>query len=69
MEGEFIAEFFNLFNTVNVTAVDTVYGAPDFIGPIPKKFGEPAVAPLSSFGAPQQVSNARQIQFAFKLRW
>ncbi len=69
IEGEFIAEFFNLFNTFNVTEVDTVYGAADFIGPVPRKFGEPVVAPLSSFGTPQQAATARQIQFAFKLRW
>lgn len=69
LSGEFIAEFFNVFNTVNVNEVNNVYGAPDFLPgqPQPARFGESIVAPIPSFGTPKTVFNARQIQFAFKL--
>jgi hypothetical protein len=33
-----MAEAFNLFNTLNVTDINTVYGAANFIGPEPKRF-------------------------------
>jgi hypothetical protein len=35
---EAIAEGFNLFNTLNVTDINTVYGAANFVGPEPKRF-------------------------------
>lgn len=69
VKAEFVAESFNLLNTVNVTDVNTVYGAPDFIGPIPTRFGDAAPSPNPSFGTPAQASNAREIQFALKVRW
>ena len=67
LKGEFIAESFNLFNTVNVTDINTVYGAPDFVGPIPREFGDGIGAPAPFFGTPAQVSNQRLFQLAFKL--
>jgi hypothetical protein len=66
---EVIAEFFNLFNTFNVLEVDTVYGAPDFIGPIPRSFGDGRPAPLPTFGTPLGAANSRQIQFALKVKF
>jgi hypothetical protein len=33
-------EAFNLLNLVNVQNIDQVYGAPDFIGPVPRHFGD-----------------------------
>jgi hypothetical protein len=69
VSGEFLVEFFNLFNTVNVIDVNTVYGAADFIGSIPREFGDGVPAPIPTFGTPADVATARQIQFAFKLRF
>ncbi|RMG56492.1 MAG: TonB-dependent receptor [Acidobacteria bacterium] len=68
---EFIAETFNLFNTTNITEINTVYGAPDFLPgqPVPHSFRDRIQAPVASFGTPKAVSNPRQIQFALKLRF
>jgi len=66
---ELIAEAFNLFNTLNVTEVNSVYGAPDLIGPEPKQFDQPVVAPLPSFGSIRAIAPPRQIQFAFRLNF
>jgi hypothetical protein len=67
LKAEFIGEVFNLFNTVNVTDVNTVYGAPDFVGPIPQEFGDGIRAPVPSFGSAAQVANQRLFQLAFRL--
>jgi len=69
VHAEFLAEVFNLFNTTNVTDIDTTYGAPDLIGSAPRKFGEPVVAPSPSFGTPLAVANPRQVQIAVKIRF
>lgn len=69
VKAEFIAEGFNLLNTVNVTDLNTVYGAPDFVGPVPRRFADAAPSPNPSFGTPAQASNAREFQFALKVRW
>lgn len=69
VRAELIAEFFNLFNTVNVTEVNTVYGAVDFLPglPVPRRFGDGIPGAIPSFGTPAQVGNPRQIQFAIRL--
>ncbi len=36
VNAEFIAETFNIANTLNVTDINTVYGAPDFTGAVPR---------------------------------
>jgi hypothetical protein len=66
---EVIAEFFNLFNRFNVTEVDTVYGAPDFIGPIPRAFRDGVPAPLPTFGQPLGAGISRQVQFALRVKF
>jgi hypothetical protein len=66
VKAEFFAEAFNLFNTLNVTDVNTVYGAPQLIGTEPMSFGDRAPAPLPSFGSIRAISSPRQIQFALK---
>jgi hypothetical protein len=69
IEAEFIAEAFNVFNKLNVTNMNTVYGAPDFIGQVPKRFGDGVKAPSTTFGLIQEIAPPRQIQFAFRLRF
>ena len=58
---------FNLLNRPNVNEVSTVYGAPDFAGPVPKHYKDGIAAPNSSFGSPVSVFNPRQLQFSAKL--
>jgi hypothetical protein len=69
LSATFIVEAFNLFNTVNVTDINTVYGAPDFVGPIPQRFSDHVLGPNPSFGTPSQVANSRQVQLAVRLTW
>ncbi|HEY6349831.1 MAG TPA: TonB-dependent receptor [Candidatus Angelobacter sp.] len=57
---------FNLFNRANVDEVFSVYGAPDFVGPIPTHFGDGITGPSGQVGAPRTVFNPRQLQFAAK---
>ena len=64
---QLMVEAFNLFDRVNINEVNTVYGAPDFIGPVPRHFGDGAPAPSPFFGTPRNVFNPRQFQFAAKL--
>ena len=65
--AEVIAEGFNVFNTLNITEVNTVYGAPEFVGPIPKKFSDHVTGPLPSFGSIRAIAPPRQLQFALRL--
>ncbi len=62
-----LLEFFNLFNRPNVTQVDTVYGAADFVGPVPRRFKDGVAGALPSFGQPAGTGPARQIQFALRV--
>ncbi|RMG51806.1 MAG: hypothetical protein D6723_09935 [Acidobacteria bacterium] len=64
---EALVEFFNLFNRPNVTQVDTVYGAADFIGPIPRHYKDGIRGAVPSFGQPAGTGPARQIQFAIRM--
>ena len=76
MHLQFIAEAFNLLNTVNVRYSNTSYGAADFCGPDP---GAPGCAgapsfyregsPNPNYGTPSAVFNPRQIQLALRLTW
>jgi len=60
-------EVFNLFNRPNVKTIDTVYGAADFLGPIPRHFADGIVSPANpTFGTPSFVSPARQLQLALR---
>ncbi|MGD0790609.1 MAG: carboxypeptidase regulatory-like domain-containing protein [Terriglobales bacterium] len=73
---QFLAEAFNLMNTVNVRYYNTSYGAADFCGPDP---GAPGCAgsttfyregsPNPTYGTPSAVFNPRQIQLALRLTW
>jgi hypothetical protein len=64
------AEVFNLFNRQNVNAIDTVYGAPDFLGALPKKLGDGVGSPANpTFGTASFAAPARQIQLALRLNF
>jgi outer membrane receptor protein involved in Fe transport len=57
---------FNLFNRVNVDEVFSVYGAPDFVGAVPRHFGDGNFGPSGAVGVPRTTFNPRQLQFAAK---
>jgi len=64
------AEIFNLFNRQNVSGIDTVYGAATFQGPIPQRFGDGVTSPGNpTFGTPNYVAPARQVQFAVRVKF
>ena len=63
-------EVFNLFNRANVNAIDTVYGAADFVGRVPQKFGDGVGSAANpTFGSPSFAAPARQIQLALRLNF
>ncbi len=62
-----LAEGFNLFNRSNVDEVFSVYGAPVFIGAVPRHYKDGVASPANpAFGSPRTVFNPRQFQFAAK---
>src|SRR5579864_2558864 len=60
---------FNLFNRANVDEVFSVYGAPDFVGPIPRHFGDGITGPSGGVGTPRTAFNPRQLQFSAKFQF
>jgi outer membrane receptor protein involved in Fe transport len=72
IRAELSAEVFNVFNRPNVEDLDHVYGVRDFVGPVPKEFGD-HIAPSPSsggnpgFGSPKFASPARQIQLSLRI--
>lgn len=70
IEAEVSAEIFNLFNRQNVTGIDTVYGAASFVAQVPTKFGDRILSPANaSFGTPNYVAPARQMQLSVRLNF
>ena len=64
------AEVLNLLNRVNVQDVDQVYGAGEFAGPIPQRFGDGVTSPANpNFGTPTFAGSARQFQVSAKLKF
>jgi hypothetical protein len=62
------AEFLNLFNRVNVQDVDQVYGAGEFGGKVPVRFGDGVTSSSNpTFGSPTFAAPARQIQLSARL--
>ncbi len=61
-------ESFNLVNHRNVQSIDQVYGAADFLGPVPRQFGDGITSPANpTFGTPNFTGPARQLQAAFRV--
>ena len=61
-------EAFNLLNHVNVQNIDQVYGAPDFIGLVPRQYGDNVGSPVNpTFATPNYVSPARQLQASVRI--
>ncbi|MBX9603693.1 MAG: TonB-dependent receptor [Bryobacteraceae bacterium] len=52
----FTVDLFNVLNRVNITDFSTVYGGPSL-----------SAAPISTFGTPRAVANARQVQIGVRL--
>jgi len=65
---ELSVDSFNLFNRANVDEVFTVYGAPLFLGAVPRHYKDGVVDPANpTFASPRTVLNPRQFQFAAKI--
>lgn len=61
---------FNLFNRANVNEVFTVYGAPDFLGPVPQHYKDGITSPANpTFGVPRTMFSARVLQLSAKFRF
>jgi hypothetical protein len=60
VSAEFSADFFNLFNRVNITDLNTVYGGLDL---------SVAPNPILGFGTPRDAANPFQFQYGLKLRF
>ncbi|HEX5084001.1 MAG TPA: hypothetical protein VFY40_18285, partial [Blastocatellia bacterium] len=60
VSAEFSADFFNLFNRVNITDLNTVYGGTDLSAP---------PNPALGFGSPRDASNPFQFQYGLKIRF
>ena len=70
LKAEASAEVFNLFNRQNVNGIDTVYGAAAFLGPVPQRFGDGVSSPANpTFGTPNYVAPAREVQLALRLNF
>jgi hypothetical protein len=70
LKAQASAEVFNLFNRQNVNGIDTVYGAPDFLGPVPQKFGDGIISPANrTFGSPNFAAPSRQVQLSLRLNF
>jgi hypothetical protein len=64
------AEVLNLLNRVSVQDVDQVYGNGEFLGPVPKAYGDGVTSPANpTFGSPTFAAPARQFQFSLKLQF
>lgn len=61
-------EAFNLFNHFNVQNIDQVYGAADFLGPVPRQYGDNIGSSANpNFATPNYASPARQLQASLRI--
>jgi len=64
---ELALDTFNAFNRANIDEVYSVYGAPDFIGPVPHHYQDSVTSPADPFfGTPRTAFNPRQLQLSAK---
>ena len=64
---QLMIDAFNVLNRANFDEVFSVYGAPDFIGSMPRHFGDGVTSPANPFfGTPRTAFNPRQFQLAAK---
>ena len=64
---QLMVDGFNVLNRANIDEVVSVYGAPDFIGPVPQHYQDGVTSPANPFfGTPRTAFNPRQFQFAAK---
>jgi hypothetical protein len=71
---ELSAEIFNLLNRANILQIDSTYGLPDFVTPVPTHFGDGIAPSIPSggnpaFGSPQFAAPARQVQLSLRLNF
>jgi hypothetical protein len=58
---------FNVLNRANIDEVYSVYGAPDFIGSVPRHYKDGISSAADAyFGTPRTAFNPRQLQFSAK---
>jgi len=58
---------FNVLNRANIDEVNSVYGAPDFIGAVPHRYLDGVTSPANPFfGTPRTAFNPRQLQASAK---
>jgi hypothetical protein len=70
LSTEASVESFNLFNHRNVQSIDQVYGAADFLGPVPQQFGDGIGSPANpTFGSPNFAGPARQMQASLRMNF
>lgn len=63
-------EAYNVLNHRNVQSIDQVYGAADFLGSVPRQFGDGIGSPANpTFGSPNFTGAARQIQTSLRLNF
>ena len=63
-------EAFNLLNHTNVQNIDQVYGAADFLGPIPRQYGDHIGSPANpTFATPNFTGPARQLQASLRVNF
>jgi hypothetical protein len=70
LSTEASVEVFNLFNHTNVQNIDQVYGAPDFLGPVPRQYGDKIGSPANpTFATPNFTGPARQLQASLRVNF
>jgi hypothetical protein len=64
----FSVDAFNSLNRANVDEVNSIYGYNDFLGPVPRSYGDGIGSPANPlFGTPRTMSNPRWIQLSARL--